>query len=250
MRCAAILGLVFAVIVMMGCGPGRGTAAIRSRQFVLPDGTSVALHTMAITGTTGNTGIDSCIRQAQQADTAYWTAIQANNTWVSLSYEIRRGLTRAQYADRIQRQQLEQWYRTEITVRDKTEATERQLQLYDQISDQIATGTAAETQRGLTEAAVALNPPAAAAYQSLGGAVAPDDALLQAVAAYNQGMLIGISGHIDQAKALLVEAHGHAVRHAPVDIIRQCLTGQQELDALRKQQLLFQVDERIRAQHP
>lgn len=249
-RCLAILALTFGLLVCAGCGPGRGAAVIRPRQIVLPDGTTAALHTMAVTGTTGDADIDGAIRQAQQADDAYWGAIQASNAWVTLHYEIRRGLTRAQYADRLQRQQVEQWYRTEITARDKAEAMERQLRLYDQISAQITAGTAADTQRDLAATAASRNAPAVAAYQALEGAVGPDDALLLTVAAYNQGMLIGITGRIDQAKALLTAAHDHAVRRATVDIIRQCLVGQQELDGLRKQQLLYQVEERSRAQHP
>lgn len=109
-------------------------------------------------------------------------------------------------------------------------------------------GTVEARQRDLHAAATDRIAPAITAYERLFSILRPDDALLRTVATYNRGLLSGLSGRIPAAKSLFDEAHGYAVRNAPVAIIRQCLRAKDELDALQKQRILLQIDERERQQ--
>ena len=247
-RIQLVLLTLITTLFITGCGPGRGDAVTRSRQVVLPNGTTVALTTMSITKPAGVPAIDSAITQASQADNAVWAAAASSGAWITLHYEIRKGLTRDQQAARIKRQQLEEWYRTERSERDKTEAFERQMAFFDAVSAQVAAGTAEARQRELYATAAGQITPAITAYESLFSVLPPDDALLRTVATYNRGVLTGLSGRIPAAKALFDEAHGYAVRNTSVDIIRQCLRAKEEMDALQKQQVMLQLDERERRQ--
>lgn len=245
--CLLVITLI-STLFMAGCGPGRSEATTRARQVVLPNGKAVTLTSMAITKPAGDPAIDSVIKQASQADEAVWKAVSSSNAYITLHYEIRKGLTREQQAERIKRQQLEEWYRIERSERDKTEAFERQMALFDAISAEVAAGTMEAKQRELQTAASERIAPAIAAFESLGSALAPDDALLRTVATYNRGVLTGLAGRIPAAKALFEEAHGYAVRHVSVDIIRQCLRAKDEMDALNKERIMLQLDERERRQ--
>lgn len=242
----AFIPLALSALLCSGCGAGRGQASIRSRLVVLPNGSQVTLHTLALQGPVGDAPIDAAIATAQQADTALWSAVAATGSRTKLTWEIHAGLTRDAYAARIRRGQLEEWYRIDLSTRDKADVEDRQLQLFDTISRQIVDGTAAAAEADLRAQVAARIPSVEAAYTALVDAVSEDDALLRVVATYNRGMCAGLAGHDLVGKALLQEAHGYAVRHVPVDIIRQCQTAQQELDALHKQQVLEQVDARAR----
>jgi len=234
-RLPLILLTFIATLFITGCGPGRGDAMTRARRVVLPNGTTVALTSMSITKPAGNPAIDSAITQASQADDAVWATMATSSAWITLHYNIRKGLTRDEQAAQIKRQQLEEWYRTELSERDKAEVFERQMALYDAVSAQIAAGTAEARQRELYVAAAGKITPAITAYESLFSALPPEDALLRTVATYNRGVLTGLSGRIPAAKALFDEAHGYAVRNTSVEIIRQCLSAKQEMDALQRQ---------------
>ena len=247
-RVPLILLTLIATQFLSGCGPGRGEAATRTRQVVLPNGKAVSLTSMAITKSAGDPAIDAVIKQASQADESVWKAVASSNASITLHYEIRKGLTRDQQAERIKRQQLEEWYRTERSEQDKTEAFERQMALYEAVSAHVADGTIEAKLRELQSAATERIAPAIAAYESLGSALASDDALLRTAAAYSRGVLTGLSGRIPAAKALFEEAHGYAVRHVSVDIIRQCLRAKDEMDALQKERIMLQLDDRERRQ--
>jgi hypothetical protein len=247
-RLPFIVLTLIATLFITGCGPGRGEAMTRSRQVVLPNGTTVALTSMSITKPVGDPAIDSAITQASQADDTVWAAVASSNAWITLLYEFRKGLTRDQQAARIKRQQLEEWYRTERSERDKAEAFERQMAFYDAVSAQVAAGTAEVRQRELFATAAERIVPAITAYEALFSVLPPDDALLRTVATYNRGVLTGLSGRIPAAKALFDEAHGYAVGNTSVDIIRQCLRAKEHMDALQKQQVMLQLDERERRQ--
>lgn len=248
-RCSLFV-LVVATLVCAGCGAGRGQASLSARTVVEPDGSTSTLTILDVRGPVGDAPVDAAITQASRAAGNLWSAVAASNAWITLAWEQRRGLTRDAYAERLRRQQTEAWYRIEMTARDKTEAYERQLALFDQIHTHQAAGTDAAQQRQLREEMSARIVPAVAAYQALAAVAAPDDALLRVVAAYNQGICAGLAGDYRRGAALLDEAHGYAVRHVDVAIIRQCQRGQQDLQALEKTRLLFQADERNRQRTP
>jgi hypothetical protein len=247
-------GLVFIMMLAVcwcsGCGAGRGQVVIQSHQVVLPDGSQAKISVLVIPTPIGDPSVDVAINTAQHAATAFWSSSSACGAWTELAYEIRKGMTRDRYVKQLRTQQMQEWYRIEKTPRDKAEAYERQLQLFDTVSRHLTAGTCDEMGRSQREHAATLIPPAAAAYKSLASIVQDDDALLHVVAAYDQGVLAALQGNVRQGHVCLDEATSWAVRHVPVEIIRQCAAGHREIDALDKQRILFGVDERNRQQQP